>query len=136
VQAGQGDHLVDVAGMRVHRGEMGERLPHPNVAVKPGALEDDPDSSSERRGTPAWVEAEHADLARAALAVALEDLDCGGLTGAVRPQQAEDLAATDHEVDPPDSFEIAIRLVQSADLDCCFRHATMMPAVESAAGVP
>ena len=48
LQAGERDHLVDVAGMGVHGGEMDERLAHLDVAVQAGALEHDPDAGAQR----------------------------------------------------------------------------------------
>ena len=48
------------------------------------------------------VDAEHADLAVVGRSQALEDLDGRGLAGAVRPEQPEDLARRDIEVDAVD----------------------------------
>ena len=46
-------------GLRVHRGEVRDRLAYADVAVDPGALEHDPDPGAQRLGTIAGVEPEH-----------------------------------------------------------------------------
>ena len=68
-------------------------------------------------GPIAGVVAEHADLAGVARAVALEHLDARRLARAVGPQQTEDLAARDREVDPAKRVLGAVRLAQPGDLD-------------------
>src|SRR5262249_43778973 len=50
------------------------------------------------------AEAEHLDLARRGLEQALEDLDGGGLAGAVGAEQTEALAGLDGQVEGPDRF--------------------------------
>ena len=57
------------------------------------------------------------DLAGAARAVALEDLDGGRLAGAVRAEQPEDLAALDLEDEPAHGLDRPIGLVQVDHLD-------------------
>jgi hypothetical protein len=71
------------------------------------------------------VGAEHAHLASMPLPVSRHDLDGGGLARAVRPEQGEDLATLDIEVDPAQRCHIAVALAQSSDADCSrcrFRH--------------
>ena len=51
--------------------------------------------SRNARSRSAGVVAEHADLAGVGAAVALEDLEQGGLAGAVGAEQGEQLAAAD-----------------------------------------
>ena len=63
------------------------------------------------------VHAEHARLAAAARAVALEDLDDRRLARAVGPQQTEHLAASHLEADPTHSLHLAVGLAQVAHLD-------------------
>ena len=64
------------------------------------------------------VQAEHAwPSPRVGRAQALEDLDGRRLAGAVRAEQAEDLAAGDLEVDAVDGDEVAVALGQAADAD-------------------
>ena len=53
------------------------------------------------------VLAEHADLAAAALAVALEDLDRRRLAGPVGAEEGEDLAGIDLEVDAAHRLEVS-----------------------------
>jgi hypothetical protein len=61
------------------------------------------------------VGAEHAHLASVPLPVSPHDLDGGGLARAVRPEQGEDLATLDIEVDPAQRCHIAVALAQSPD---------------------
>ena len=57
------------------------------------------------------------------VAVALEDLDRGRLPGAVRPEEGEDLARGDLEVDSLHSLEVAVGLAQAPDADHGVGHA-------------
>ena len=70
---------------------------------------------SRRARPPCRVEPEHLHLAAVARAVALEDLDRRRLAGAVRPEQAEHLAARDLEVDPAQRLDAVVGLAQPAD---------------------
>ena len=63
------------------------------------------------------IVAEHRHLAAVARAVALEDLDGGGLAGAVGPEQPEHLAAAHLDVDPAHGLVLAVALAQVAHLD-------------------
>src|SRR6476646_9890904 len=63
------------------------------------------------------IPAEHLDLAGRALAIALEDLDRRRLAGTVRPEEGDDLAARDVEVDPPDCLVARVGLPQAAYAD-------------------
>ena len=83
----------------------------------PGALQHDADALAQLARAQLRVVAEHRDVALAAVAVALEDLDRRRLARAVGPEQAEHLAAPDREVDPADRLQIAVALAQAADLD-------------------
>ena len=65
----------------------------------------------------AGIDSEHGDLAGRARAEALQDLDRRRLARAVRPEEGEDLAALDLEVDAGDRVELAVALVQTADGD-------------------
>ena len=56
-------------------------------------------------------------LAAVGRSQALEDLDRRRLAGAVRAEQAEDLAGRDVEVDPVDRPDVAVLLDQTADPD-------------------
>ena len=70
-------------------------------------------ASSRRCG----IVAEHRHLARAAFAIALQDLHGRRLAGAVGPEQAEHLASLYLDVDAPHGLELAVALVQVLDLD-------------------
>src|SRR5205823_9056991 len=84
-------------------------------------LEDDADPLAEARPRRLRVVPEHRHLTGVAAPVALEDLDRRRLAGAVRAEEAEDLAVRDLEVDAAHRLERAVRFAQSADGDC--RHA-------------
>ena len=114
LQPAERDHLVDVARVRVHRAKCATASRTLMWRYRPVALEDDPDPRAQRARALAGIEAEHADLAGGALAVALEDLDGGRLAGAVRPEQTEHLAAADLEVDSANGLELGVGLAQSA----------------------
>ena len=58
------------------------------------------------------AQAQHLDLARVGGEQALEDLDRGGLAGAVRAEQPEALAALDRERQPVDGDHRAVALHQ------------------------
>lgn len=51
------------------------------------------------------------------LAEALTDLDGGGLPGAVRTEERENLPFGDLEADPPDGFDFAVTLPEVFDND-------------------
>ena len=93
--------------------DLADRQPRPEL----GLLQDDADPLPERPLRAARVEAEHRHLARVALPVALQDLDGRRLAGSVRPQQAEDLARGDLEVDPTNRLDAVVRLPQASDRD-------------------
>ena len=63
------------------------------------------------------VVAEHADLAGVRAAVALEDLEQGGLAGAVGAEQGEQLAAADVEVDAVERQDGAVGLAHARRAD-------------------
>ncbi len=91
-------------------------------AFDTGLLQNDPDPFLERSFVLAWVEPQHLNFAGVALAVTLEDLDGGGLSGPVRPKQSKDFALGNMEVDAFHGFEITVRLPQSLDLNSYIRH--------------
>ena len=88
-----------------------------SVGQQLGLLEHDADALAERAAAVLGIEAEHRGLAAVALSIALEDLDGGRLAGAVRAEQAEDLAARDLEADPPERLVAVVGLAQTADRD-------------------
>src|SRR5579883_630635 len=86
------------------------------------------------------IEAVHANLAAAHVREAQEHQDRGGLAGAVRPQQAEDLAGTDVEIDAVDGEGTAVPLLETACRDHARGHrrpnlATAPTATSSAAAM-
>src|SRR5580693_6631797 len=61
--------------------------------------------------------AQDGDLANGALPEAFEDLHRGGLAGAVRPEEGEDLPGPHVEIDAGDGLLAAVALHQAADAD-------------------
>jgi hypothetical protein len=89
-----------------------EALAHGQARLGLGLLQDDADAVAPGRAGPGRVGAEDADLAAGAVAEALQDLDHGGLTGAVRAEEGEDLAAADLQVDAAHGLVVAVALAQ------------------------
>ena len=108
VEADELDRLVHVARLLVVAGEDRVHLAHGQARPELGRLEDDADPLAEGPLGRRRVEAEHLDLAAVALPVALEDLDGRRLAGAVRAEQAEDLARRHLEVDSAHRLERAV----------------------------
>ena len=139
---GQPDDLDDlgrVARARVVAAEHVEALAHRQVRVERRGLEDDAEPLAPGPAGARRILAEHLDVARVAVAVALEDLDRRRLAGAVRPEQPEHLAGADLEVDAPDRLVRAVALPQPARERCtaprpggrsrCQRSTSAKPAV-------
>src|SRR4051812_11705451 len=103
--------------MRIKARPVAQRLARGDVAVDAARLEHDADLAAQRAAAPAGVVPEHRDLAAAARAVALEDLDRRRLAGAVRAEQAEHLTAAHGYVDPAHRLELAVALAQRVNLD-------------------
>jgi hypothetical protein len=80
-------------------------------------LQDDSDTFPQGAGPAAGVAAQDRHAPGVALAVALEDLDRRRLARTVRPQQPEDLAALDVEVDPAHGLDAPVGLLQVSHLD-------------------
>ena len=68
-------------------------------------------------GAVGHVDAEDHRLPAVRAAQALEDLDRRGLARTVRPEQPEDLARGDVEIDPVDGDQVAVALDQPANPD-------------------
>ena len=100
VEPDERDRLVDVARFAVVAGVELEALAHGQPRLGARLLQDGADAVAPGGVAVRRVDAEHADLAVGARAEALEDLDRRRLAGAVRPEEGEDLAALDLEVDP------------------------------------
>jgi len=75
------------------------------------------DQAAEPPGVTVGIEPQHADPSGIGLAESLEDLHGGGLPGAVRAEDAEDLALGDLERDVPHRHGVAVALGQVLDLD-------------------
>ena len=117
VQARERQHLVDLARRRVQRGEVLDRLGDGQMRVGAAALQHDADARAQLRRAVPGVVTQHGHGPAIARAVALEHLDGGRLAGPVGPQQAEDLAPRDGEIDPAHSLVSAVGLGEPSDLD-------------------
>ncbi len=100
LEADQADDLIDRPRARLVGGVHGNGLAHGEVPVDAGGLQHDPDPALQFRALSAGVQAKNADLAAVTGAVALENLDRGGLARPVRAEQRENLALADRQVDP------------------------------------
>ena len=96
-EANSRDGLLDIAGGRVVTGEMAQLLAHRYVAALAARLQHDSEARLPFDATVLRIGTEHADLAAAAVAVPLEDLDRRRLPCAIRAEQGEGLAAVNVE---------------------------------------
>jgi hypothetical protein len=97
----------------VHLDQLGDR----QIFLDAALLKDDPDLFTEGSRPGGRIDPEDAGLPTGSRPVALQDLDDRRLAGAVRPQQAKDLAAGDFEADTAHRLGVAVCLAQVADLD-------------------
>src|SRR5262249_11306831 len=111
------DDLIHVARPLVVPGQGAQRLPRRQVRVDRRRLRPGAEPLAPRLPGSLRVGAEHLDVAGAAVAIALEDLDRRRLAGAVRTEQAEDLSGPDLEVDPAQCLDAAVALAEAADGD-------------------
>src|SRR5690606_31344296 len=137
------DHLVGVARSRVERREVPHELGDRELGLVARVLQHDAEARAPGPSCGLRVLAEHAVLARVAVAEPLEDLDGRRLAGAVRAEDREDLAALDPQVDAVHGALGAVALAQAADVHgrsagpgtgaagaggrVCRRHATSVP---------
>ena len=106
---------IDRPRLRVVPRVEGERLAHRQVRRDVAVLGDDADALAPLARALRRVDPEHLNLAGAALAVALEDLDRRRLARSVGAEEREDLAARDLEIDAADGLEVTVGLAQPAD---------------------
>src|SRR5207244_622004 len=99
LEADQLDRLADRARPRVEAREQRHRLANGQGGIELALLQHEADPLPPAAGGLAGVTAEDRDVAAGPPAVALEDLDCGRLTGAVGAEEAEHLALRDLEAD-------------------------------------
>ena len=92
--------LVERPAPPVERGEQLQHLGDRELRVERGGLERDADPLLELGRIAGHVEPEDRDLAPVGHPEPLEDLDGGGLAGAVRTEQAEDLARATSKLTP------------------------------------
>ena len=105
------------AGVRVVAGVQADQLARGEVVLETGLLQHDPDALAEGPAAGLRVVAEHRHGPGVARAVPLEDLDGRGLAGAVGPEQRDDLALADRQVEPVDRGDAPVDLAQTGDLD-------------------
>ncbi len=101
-QIDKGQQFVDRSRMRIVAAVEVENLGNGQVGLHARRLEHDPDALPEPTVAQGRVEPEHRHLAGVPRAVALQDLDRGGLAGPVRAEQGEDLPFADREVESGD----------------------------------
>src|SRR5580658_1120356 len=91
------------------------------VVVQGGLLEHQADVAAHGVPLPDHVVTRDPGGTRGGIRQGAQNLDRGGLAGAVRTEKPEGLADGDLEVDAADGLDLAVLLGQRADLDC-FRH--------------
>jgi hypothetical protein len=114
-QADQVDHLAGIARVRVVAGVAGDGLADRQIGLDRDVLQHEPDPLTQRpaAGPVAGIGAEHFDAPGVSGAESLQDLQDGGLAGAVRAEQRENLPAGDGEAHPAHGLHSAITLPQS-----------------------
>ena len=76
-----------------------------------------PTRSFNSRGLDFRIAPQHGDAPAGARPQAFEDLDGGGLAGAVGSEQSEDFARADFEIDAFDGLERAVVFLESCNFD-------------------
>src|SRR5213594_4077860 len=90
---------------------------HRQVAVECGVLKYEPDAAPHGEALAHDVVSRNARSAAGGREESREQVNRGGLTGAVRPEQAEELAIPDLEVEPIESADRAKVLAEAAGVD-------------------
>ena len=127
VEADRGEHVGDVARVRVGLRGAGERLARGQQVQAPGRLQHDADPVAPLEAGPLRVGAEDAHVAGVARPEPLGDLDGGRLAGAVRAEQREALAGADVEVEPVDGGPPRVGLGESPDGDRVCHASSVLP---------
>jgi len=114
-------HFVELAGVGTDDGVAAEVAAAVGAQAAgpvglPGPV-DDADRAADRVGLADGVVAQHARRAAVGGVQRGEDLDGGGLAGAVRAQQREDRSRRDLEVDAVEDDLLAVGLAEAGDLD-------------------
>jgi hypothetical protein len=112
-EADELDHLGDVARPLVVTGEEVEDLAHGEEGIDGRGLEDDSDPRPEVGSCAAGVDPKHLDAPVVALAIALQDLDGGRLSRAVRAKECEHLSRLDAEADAVQDLARPVRLFEA-----------------------
>jgi hypothetical protein len=105
------------SGAWIEAPEEVDELGNGELRIERRRLETHPDPRLERIRVAADVDPEDADFAAIGLAQSLEDLDGRGLARPVRPEESEDLALRDVEVDAVDGLHVAVSLGEATDAD-------------------
>ena len=103
--AGVLEHLVDRPGVREQAGGVGDRLPDAEVLDQAAGLHHRADQAAGDRLP--RLQAEHADLAGRGPRQPEHHVDGRGLAGAVRPEERDDLALLELEVDAAHGLDVA-----------------------------
>ena len=115
-----GSGLLDGRGSALPRdpmelGAVVEVLVHPHVGIQGRALRQISDEAFRAQGVMRQIYAHDPDLAVAGGQVAAQELQAGGLAGAVGSQQAEDLAALEADIDAFQRLVVAVTAAEAAD---------------------
>ena len=132
LQTDELDHLVDRTRVGVVAGIARQDLAHRVVGLDGQLLEHHADARAEPAlgAVVGRIDAERLDPPAGPLAEALEDLDGGGLAGAVRPEQREHLALLHLEAHVAHSHVLAVGLGEVLHAHCGHGH-PVLPLGES-----
>src|SRR5258705_1572796 len=119
VELDEGEHLCDGVRLPVERSKQREDFTHGDLVgeLRFLQLNAEPLAQGAPRGAVAPRRPQNLDVAGVGRREALEDLDRGGLPGAVRPEQPEALAGRDRQVETRDRHDITEALGQRAAAD-------------------
>ncbi len=118
-EAPAAEQLAPVGGVRVERGVQLERLAHLQLLGQLGLLQLHADPLVQPVAVGPRVEPQDPDLAAVPFPQALQALDRGGLTRAVRAEDAEDLPLIDTERDSVHHGPGPVTLGEPGHLDDC-----------------
>jgi hypothetical protein len=119
----------------VERAVQPQRLADPQQL---GVLQLDAEALAQLMPVRRWIQSQHANVTGIRLAQPLDALDCGGLAGSVRTDDAEDLAALHPERDVADHGGAGVLLGQPVDLEgrCHVPSWLLAAACSGPTGVP
>ncbi len=111
------DDRVDRARVGKHLGIERDRLMDLQLALERTRLQDDTDALAEPAAPVAGIVPQHRHLAPVAMAMTLQDLERGGLSGPVGTEEREHLALLDRETHPVHGAVLTVAFLEMLDHD-------------------